>query len=147
MANQLFAGYKAELLGDADGPGHGTVDFEADTIKASLLDATDSGTVDPTNMTTYADYDDVDTPTVVAVATLGTKTVALSTGTATVDAADTTFTTVTGDPADYIVIWKDSTVASTSLLIVFFDTASGLPVTPNGGDIVVAWNASGIFTW
>lgn len=147
MANQLFAGYKAELLGDAAGPGHGTVDLEADTIKVSLLDQTDSGTIDPTDMTLWADYDDVDTPTVVASATLSTPTVALSSGTATVDAVDTTFTTVTGDPADYIVIWKDTTVASTSLLIVFFDTASGLPVTPNGGDIVVAWHGSGIFTW
>ena len=28
----------------------------------------------------------------------------------------------------------------------FFSSLTGLPVTPNGGDITVTWNASGIFT-
>jgi hypothetical protein len=38
-------------------------------------------------------------------------------------------------------------VESTSPLALLFDTfGSGMPVTPNGGDIVVQWNVSGIFT-
>src|SRR5206468_222846 len=32
-------------------------------------------------------------------------------------------------------------------LVLFEDTSvTGLPVTPNGGNIVITWNASGIFT-
>lgn len=143
MANVLYDGYKMESLGDAAGPGHGTVDWEADTIKAVLIDHTDVTPLPQTHM----DLDDIDAATPVATATLGTKTVALSGGTATVDAADTVFTAVTGDAADSINIYKDSGSAATSLLIVYFDTASGLPVTPNGGDITISWNASGIFTW
>ena len=35
---------------------------------------------------------------------------------------------------------------ATSPLVAYIDTGvTGLPVTPNGGDIAVAWNASGIF--
>jgi hypothetical protein len=44
------------------------------------------------------------------------------------------------------VIYKDTGTASTSPLIGYFDVvASGLPVTPNGGNITVTFNASGIF--
>jgi hypothetical protein len=40
----------------------------------------------------------------------------------------------------------DIRTESTSALICFLDTGvTGLPVTPNGGDITITWNASGIF--
>jgi hypothetical protein len=53
-----------------------------------------------------------------------------------------TFTAVTGDPCEAIVIWQDTGVESTSRLIAYIDTASsGLPVTPNGGDITIAWDS------
>ena len=62
------------------------------------------------------------------------------------DAADVTFPTVTGDVSEALVIWIDTTVEATSRLVAFFDTGvTGLPVTPNGGDINISWNASGIF--
>jgi len=40
-----------------------------------------------------------------------------------------------------IEIYKDSGVESTSRLIANIDTATGLPVTPNGGDITVVFDA------
>ena len=62
------------------------------------------------------------------------------------DAADTTFTAVTGDVSEALIIYVDTGAAATSRLVAFFDTGvTGLPVTPNGGDINVVWNASGIF--
>lgn len=62
------------------------------------------------------------------------------------DAADVVFPTVTGDPSEALIIWIDTTVEGTSRLVAFFDTGvTGLPVTPNGGDINIAWNVSGIF--
>ena len=46
-----------------------------------------------------------------------------------------------------LVIYRHNTGANTTWpLIAFIDTGvSGLPVTSNGGDIVVTWSASGIF--
>ena len=144
MANSLFAAYKQETMGDAAGPGHGAVDWEADTLKAILIDAAD----DTIAVNTDADLADITAGAIVSTATLASKTAVLATNTMTMDAADTTFAAVTGDQAEQIVIYKDSGTGSTSLLIVFFDTfSSGMPVTPNGGDIVAQWNASGIFTW
>lgn len=62
------------------------------------------------------------------------------------DANDVTFPTVTGDQSEAIILWIDTTVEATSRLVAFFDTGvTGLPVTPNGGDINIAWNVSGIF--
>lgn len=64
----------------------------------------------------------------------------------TFDAADITFSAVTGNTAEAIVIFVDTGNAATDALICYVDSASGLPVTPNGGDINVTWSASGIFT-
>ena len=61
------------------------------------------------------------------------------------DAADVTFSSVTGDISEALVIYQNTGVEGTSRLIAFIDTATGLPVTPNGGDIQVQWSAP-IFT-
>lgn len=61
------------------------------------------------------------------------------------DAADITLSAVTGDQSEAIVIYNDTGVDTTSRLIAYIDTATGLPVTPNGGDITISFNASGIF--
>lgn len=62
------------------------------------------------------------------------------------DAADVIFTAVTGATVETIVLYIDTGVAATSPLVAYIDTGvTGLPVTPNGGDISIAWNASGIF--
>lgn len=62
------------------------------------------------------------------------------------DAADVSFTAVTGDQSEALILYIDTGTAGTSRLIAFFNTGvTGLPVTPNGGDINVTWNASGIF--
>lgn len=52
------------------------------------------------------------------------------------DAADVTFPAVTGSTAEALIIYIDTGVAGTSRLVLFQDTGvTGLPVTPNGGDI------------
>jgi hypothetical protein len=61
------------------------------------------------------------------------------------DGADVTFTAVTGATVEALVLYIDTGVAGTSRLVAYIDTGvTGLPVTPNGGDITVTWNASGI---
>jgi len=68
----------------------------------------------------------------------------------TVDANDATLTAVPGavGVCDYICIFKDSGVDGTSPLLALIDTATGLPITPNGGDITIQWDAGAdkIFT-
>jgi hypothetical protein len=62
------------------------------------------------------------------------------------DGDDVTFPAVTGNSVEALAIYIDTGVAGTSRLVAFLDTGiTGLPVTPNGGDITVTWNASGIF--
>jgi hypothetical protein len=57
------------------------------------------------------------------------------------DAPDVTFLAVTGAVCEAIVIVKWVTQASDSPLIAYIDTATGLPVTPNGGDIAITWDS------
>src|SRR5262245_15105254 len=56
------------------------------------------------------------------------------------DASDVTFTAVSGSAVGALVIYKDSGSAATSPLIAYIDSATGLPVTPNGGDITITWD-------
>lgn len=56
------------------------------------------------------------------------------------DGGDVTFAAVTGPSIEAIVIYKDTGDAATSPLIAFIDAATGLPITPNGGDIIITWD-------
>jgi hypothetical protein len=58
------------------------------------------------------------------------------------DADDITFTSVTGDQSEALIVYIDTGTSSTSRLMLFIDTASaGLPVTPNGGNITVTFDS------
>lgn len=63
------------------------------------------------------------------------------------DGADITFPSVTGASAEALVIYVKNAGANTTWrLVAYIDTGvTGLPVLPNGGNISVTWNASGIF--
>ncbi len=56
------------------------------------------------------------------------------------DAADITFPAVTGAQCGLVVVYRDSGSAATSELLFAIDTATNLPVTPNGGDITISWD-------
>lgn len=58
------------------------------------------------------------------------------------DAADGVATSVSGNPIVAIAIYRNVGTAATDDLLVFID---GLNLTPNGNNINVVWNASGIF--
>lgn len=62
------------------------------------------------------------------------------------DHADFSFSAVTGDQSEALIWYQHTGTSSTSRLICFMDTGvTGLPVTPNGGDINVTVNGSGVF--
>ena len=64
-----------------------------------------------------------------------------------VDGGDVTFSAVSGNSAEALVIYRKNAGANTTWrLVAYIDTGqTGLPVTPNGGSITITWNASGIF--
>jgi hypothetical protein len=126
MANALYDKGREGFL-------DGSIDWDTDTIKAVLVDAADY-TLD---LATHDNLDDIAAGARVAIsAALSSKTVTAGVA----DAADVTFPAVTGDPVELIVLFKDTGVEATSRLIAAIDTATNLPVTPNGGDIVVQWD-------
>ena len=110
------------------------------TIKVTLVDAADY-TVN------LATQEFMNTDTVPAAAKVATATLTLIDAAAGVcDAADPTFTAVSGDQSEALIIWKDgggggTTASGTAdLLIAYIDNATGLPITPNGADINLAWD-------
>ncbi len=126
MANRLYAKGRQGFL-------EGAIDWDTDTIKAVLVDAADYTVNDAVD----DNLDDIPAPARVATsAALTSKTV--TDGVA--DAADTLFAAATGDQSEAVVLYKDTGVASTSRLIAYIDTATGLPVTPSGSDINLVWD-------
>ena len=130
MANLLYPLCKQALLGAG-------IDFANDTLKVALVSAG----------YTYSSSDQywssVSGSVVGTPQTLASKTLSLGV----FDAADVTFSSVTGSAVTQLVIYKDTGTASTSPLIALFDTVTGLPVTPNSGAISISWDsgASRIF--
>jgi len=127
MANSLYGLGREGFLG-------GDIDWDADDIKVYLIDSADY-TVD-IDVDQFAD----DIPTLAKVATSGnltskTKTLGVA------DAADVTLSSVSGDTSEALVIWQDTGTQSTSRLIAYIDTATNLPVIPNGGDITIQWDS------
>ncbi len=130
MANRFYEPFKNNILTQAAAQ----VDFDeaGDDIRAILID-----TVDYTVDTAVHDFlDDVAVAARVATAALTSQTVTTNV----FDAADTTFTAVTGDSAEAFLLYKHTGVDTTARLIAYFDTATNMPVTPNGGDITIAWD-------
>ncbi len=85
----------------------------------------------------------------------GMTSMTITNGTA--DAADITFSAVPGpNSVEAILVVQTATTtgasdaADTAQRLIWLNTSatpgtSGLPVTPNGGDINITWNASGLF--
>ena len=139
-ATMVHDNYRNAQMGNPGGTTT-TTDFGADDIRCSLLDQTDSGTI----TVATENYGQVDTAVVVAASSALTSKTTGTVSVGTFDAADVTFGTVSGDAADYLVLYKYSATPANAPLIVTWDSATtGLPVTPNGGDITVTWNAAGI---
>lgn len=131
MANAIYPIYKQALL-----DGLTNTDLNDGTVKVALVD---------TGTYTYSaahDFLDDLTGVVGTAQTIGTTTVTNGL----FDGDNVTFTAVSGNTVEALVIYIDTGVAGTSRLVAYIDTSvTGLPVTPNGGDITITWNASGIF--
>lgn len=128
MTNSLYPSAREAFLS-------GSLSWTGSTIKAVLVD---------TGAYTYSAAHDFldDIPSGARVATSG----ALTSKTATdgvADAADLSLVGVTGATVEALVLFVDTGDQSTSRLIAYIDTATGLPVTPNGGNVNVIWDNAG----
>lgn len=60
-------------------------------------------------------------------------------------ADNATFSGVTGDTFEAIVVFKDTGTDSTSPMFLYITSYTGLPAVPIGGPLIVQWPAAGIF--
>lgn len=128
MANAIYPEFKEHLL-------KGDVDLDTDTVTAYLVDLADY---------TYSASHDLiaDLPAGARVSSVDLTSPTSANGV--VDAADAVFSSVTGDPCEAVIISVDT--GGAEYLAAYYDTGvTGLPVTPNGADINLGINASGLF--
>lgn len=126
MPNALYGLGREGFLGS-------DIDWDADTIKVVAID-TAAYTV---AIDTHQFLSDIAAGARIAIsAALSTKTKALGVA----NAANVVWSAVTGASIEAIAIYQDTGVEGTSRLIAYIDTATGLPVTPNGGDINLNWD-------
>ncbi len=142
MANSLYGLARQAFL-------EGALSWSSETIRCYLVDTADY---------TVAIDTDTDVSNIASAGRVGQSPAFTSKdqtlGTA--DAANVTLSDdgtgsggVTGDESEAIVIYEETGSVETDYrLIAYIDTATGLPVTPNGGDITVQWDdgADKIFT-
>lgn len=127
MANALYGkGRQAFLDGD--------IDWAADTIQAILVDTgAYSVAID-----THEFLSDIPGGARIgSPQTLTSKTSTLGVA----DAANISFTSLVGAPSiEALVIFKSTGTEGTSRLIVYIDTATGLPVASGATQVDVAWS-------
>lgn len=115
----------------------GEIDLVNDDIRVILVDLADY-----TFSSGHDFLDDVASAARVNVTAMA----GMSTTNGVFDANDTVMSSVSGDQSEALIIYKHTGTESTSPLILFIDTGvTGLPVTPDGTDITITWDANGIF--
>lgn len=125
MANGLYPKAKEAFL-------NGSINMIANTITIALID---TGVY--TYSTSHQFRSDISNSAVISTSTLSNKTIANGI----FDADDALFSSVTGANAEALIIFSDSAIQGTSRLIAYIDSATGLPILPNGGDITVAFSS------
>lgn len=132
MANLLYPKYKEALLAAG-------ANLSTGVVKAVLVD---------TGAYTYSAAHEFMSSVTGIIGTAVTLTNKTITG-GVFDADDITFAAVpagssTAAAAEAIILYLETGGTGTPAddrLIAYFDTATGLPVTPNGGDITIAWDS------
>lgn len=129
MSNALYDSCRGAFL-------RGELDWVNNTFKVVLIDIANYSVT----LSGHTSFADVSGSAIVGTAVTLTNTTVQTNGAA--DADDITFVSVGGASIEALVIYKDdgSGIAANFPLIAYIDTATGLPITPNGGDIIVTWD-------
>jgi hypothetical protein len=133
MSNQLYGKAREKFLGTN---GVNSIDWLADEIRAMLVDIT--------QYTVNINVDEFlsDVPALAQVTPvagcpiLGVKTATLGVA----NASGATFGSVSGANCGALLLFKNTGNQTTSPLIAYIDTATGLPVAPNGGPVAIQWD-------
>jgi hypothetical protein len=133
MSNQLYGKGRQKFLGTG---GVNSIDWLNDEIRPMLVN-TSLYTVD-INVDEF--LSDIPVGAQVTPVSdcpiLGNKTSTLGVA----NASGATYTAVSGATCGALVLFKNTGVQGTSPLIAYIDTATGLPVAPNGGPIAIQWD-------
>jgi hypothetical protein len=135
MANAVYPKYKQSLIA-----GDSNADLDNDTANDGVYAAlVDTGTY--TYNAAHQFYSDLS-----GVVGTDQRITAPTVVNGLLDGGDVTYTAVSGNSVEALVIYRKNAGANTTWrLVAYIDTGvTGLPVTPNGGNIAVTWNASGI---
>jgi hypothetical protein len=138
MANAVYPLFKQSLLTEADA--NKSLNQTGSNAPYASLITTSAGYVYSASHQFYTSLTNiVGTPQPITTPTVVNGTFA---------GDNVTFTAVSGTVVGAIVIYRQNAGANTTWRLVLYEDTSvtGLPVTPNGGNIVITWNASGIFT-
>jgi hypothetical protein len=134
LANAVYPKYKNAILqGSANSALTGT---GSTGLWAALID-----TNDVSYNAAHEFYSDISAG---VVAEIEVSTVTTTGGL--IDGDNEVFSAVSGDPSEALIYYRKNAGANTTWrLVAFIDTGvTGLPVTPNGGDINLNHHASGI---
>ena len=143
MADAFYDNFRNIMVSCGNDGVHGAIDLGSggNAIKIILYD-------EGTDALNLADQDLADITSGARVATsaaVGSQTVGTA-ATGAFDHADVTFSSVTGASVESLTYFNDTPATeATKPLIVNIDSATGLPVTPNGGNITWTVAAGGVF--
>ena len=133
MANALYDTGREYFL-------EGSINWLTTPIRIALVSIANQPTAYVVSLSGDTVYASVPTGARVgfSIASLGSKTGAAGVA----DGADTVFSAVSGPTVGALLILGSTATANASNwpLIAYIDTATGLPVGPNGGDITVQWD-------
>lgn len=131
MANAIYPKYKEAILSGAT-----DVALDSETVKVSLIDE---------DLTPYSSldefYSDLNANGVIGTTVLTNKSV-----TGGVFDADDVSIEASNVESEALLLWIDTGNTETSRLVAWLDdSVTGLPIVPNGSNVDITWNASGIF--
>ena len=136
MADAYYNDAPNAMLGN---PVHSVVNFDTDDIRIVGLDegsdALNLADEDLANITAGA--------RVFVSSNLSSKTVGVV-GDGIWDWANKTISSVSGSSVESLTVYKHTGTDSTSPLILNLDSWTSLPLTPNGGDVILAPAAGGV---
>lgn len=136
MADAVYDDARNNLLGNGT---HGQTDWDTDNMRGILYDEG----ADALNL---ADVDLADITTSARIAeTANLTTTVGSAATGAWDFTDETISTVSGASVESITFFEETGTDSTSPLLLNIDSWTGLPLTPNGGDVTLQPAAGGVF--
>lgn len=139
MADTWYDDARNAVLGNGT---HAQPDWDTNDLRIGLRDEG----VTAINVATQVDLADVSSAHVDATDALAGKTVG-TVAAGVFDFTDEVITAVTGATVESLDLYDFQTAtAATSPLLQNWDTWTGLPLTPNGGDVTLAPNASGAYS-